>query len=53
MHFILFLFIHLTTLNVHNVIPLKLKEMVLATLTESNVTVPDDVVESIVEKVLN
>lgn len=31
---------------------LKLKEMVLATLTESDVTVPDDVVESIVEKVL-
>ncbi|MED6171035.1 Calcineurin B-like protein 7, variant 3 [Stylosanthes scabra] len=29
----------------------ELKEMVLATLTESDVTVPDDVVESIVEKV--
>jgi hypothetical protein len=27
--------------------------MVLATLTESDVTVPNDIVESIVEKVLN
>jgi len=31
---------------------LKLKEMVLATLTESDVTVPDDVVEAIVDKVI-
>lgn len=29
----------------------KLKEMVLATLTESDVTVPDDVVEAIVDRV--
>lgn len=32
---------------------LKLKEMVLATLTESDVTVPDDVVEAIVDRVVN
>lgn len=32
---------------------LKLKEMVLAALTESDVTVPDDVVEAIVHRVVN
>ncbi|KAE9607654.1 hypothetical protein Lal_00026725 [Lupinus albus] len=32
---------------------LKLKQMVLATLIESDVTVPDDVAESIVEKTIN
>lgn len=42
----------LWTFFVHNG-TLKLKEMVLATLTESEVTVTEDIVESIVEKVLN
>lgn len=41
-----------TFLSVHDV-TLKLKEMVLATLTESDVTVPDDVAEEIVDKVVN
>ncbi|RDX63234.1 Calcineurin B-like protein 8, partial [Mucuna pruriens] len=50
-NFIVMLRSYALSYTIHNG-TLKLKEMVLATLTESDVTVPDDVAEAIVDKTM-